>query len=942
MITFRVQNIPLNWSWQDLKAAISTLCDSEISSPSITGTLLRAADPSLKSQVALIRFSEITPDLLKPVADDETRETIKYANYHGTYLQFDTNFRGMTPLFCPSEDEDISLDIVAVTGLGGHPYASWASRDVDVFWLRDFLGDDIPKCRVLTFGYNTTLSIDSNYRFEDFSKELLSDLARVRSSKTALSRPLVLMGHSYGARLITQVIHRGMDASDIERYITHKLPSTSARHKIVQGLRADNEEALNGLQNFIDLLPRFLVVSVYERVLSKKLIPVGSNENSGHELKTGPWKRIGEPYTPVTESSAVLGLPANFEITIPSDLNHSNIAKISHRGPVYQELLKHLKKIEVETSQNAFLFTKLLPIDPRERWDLNLNPLLQKYQQTVTTAATDDTLIHPTSTLIRVATHIIEDLCSKINFAANDSSLLKGAVLNMRIAQYHLGLLDKTISDVEKGANNLRETRTMILKLRSSLMDLIHLLDRIFYSFATYSTRPGQQQASLPTAINEQLESLVVALGQQSELLGSLLEAPTSSSSSSSSPLIPYMKGEILARMATSQDYSNWDQGNTITWLSFDRLFFPAESLSETTRDSDDWIQKVVQIFKTWGAEKLKLRARRFGVLDYNGHLQKVMVEFRPYPANIKPSSREMEDSGFATEGDKDYRLRKWAVVQLARMLLSTSKNSQSPLSRFPSVPFLYLADMSASSPPSFALIYSAEGLYSLQELIQGDGTPPSVAQRILLVLSYAQALAALHIANMVHGGFSTDNLYLRFPQAGGFEKPNLKRSIAEGEALLAGFETARSFGGMTDSLDIEDPDLRVYVHPERLSQGSEKPRQQPSYDVFGLGMVMVEIGMWKLLRSLPQYPGPSETDKTRQRFCRSQRTNFREETTPKNLGGLYADIIAFCLEKGSDPLMEGYTRRPELSDDDSFGSWKTLRVVELIQECARQTGALG
>jgi hypothetical protein len=77
-----------------------------------------------------------------------------------------------------------------VTGLDGNAYGSWANREVNVMWLRDYLKDDMPKCRVLTFGYNTKLTINNNYRFEDFCKELLSQLSLSRSSYTVILHPL--------------------------------------------------------------------------------------------------------------------------------------------------------------------------------------------------------------------------------------------------------------------------------------------------------------------------------------------------------------------------------------------------------------------------------------------------------------------------------------------------------------------------------------------------------------------------------------------------------------------------------------------------------------------------------------------------------------------------------------------------------------------------------
>jgi hypothetical protein len=49
-------------------------------------------------------------------------------------------------------------------------------------WLRDFLPKDLPECRVLTFGYNTKLSLDSNYRFSHFCTDLRHAVRRSRPS----------------------------------------------------------------------------------------------------------------------------------------------------------------------------------------------------------------------------------------------------------------------------------------------------------------------------------------------------------------------------------------------------------------------------------------------------------------------------------------------------------------------------------------------------------------------------------------------------------------------------------------------------------------------------------------------------------------------------------------------------------------------------------------
>lgn len=46
--------------------------------------------------------------------------------------------------------------MIAITGLAGHAFASWAQPD-GAMWLRDYLPKDVKNVRVLTYGYNSQL-----------------------------------------------------------------------------------------------------------------------------------------------------------------------------------------------------------------------------------------------------------------------------------------------------------------------------------------------------------------------------------------------------------------------------------------------------------------------------------------------------------------------------------------------------------------------------------------------------------------------------------------------------------------------------------------------------------------------------------------------------------------------------------------------------------------
>lgn len=76
------------------------------------------------------------------------------------------------------------VDIVAVHGLGGDFYTTWAwpgdkSRKQDVFWLSQLLPRDLPGARVFSFGYASELVFSRSVAgIRDYARQLLQALLR--------------------------------------------------------------------------------------------------------------------------------------------------------------------------------------------------------------------------------------------------------------------------------------------------------------------------------------------------------------------------------------------------------------------------------------------------------------------------------------------------------------------------------------------------------------------------------------------------------------------------------------------------------------------------------------------------------------------------------------------------------------------------------------------
>jgi hypothetical protein len=86
---------------------------------------------------------------------------------------------------CPliPELNNIPLSLIAVTGLNGHPFASWKEKDGNFMWLRDGLPQALPNTRIMTYGYNSRLSGSASFAsISDYGKSLLASVVSTRAT----------------------------------------------------------------------------------------------------------------------------------------------------------------------------------------------------------------------------------------------------------------------------------------------------------------------------------------------------------------------------------------------------------------------------------------------------------------------------------------------------------------------------------------------------------------------------------------------------------------------------------------------------------------------------------------------------------------------------------------------------------------------------------------
>jgi predicted alpha/beta-fold hydrolase len=224
-------------------------------------------------------------------------------------------------------------DIVAVHGINGDPLESFthSSASSACCWLRDLLPNDIPECRVFSYGYDdagfvlpgASLSTPSN-TIRMLSSQLLN-LLLLEREQDETARPLIFIGHGLGGLIIKSLLvearmkaqmnqtifestagvlfmgtpHRATSAASLGIILAKMVSILGTNPRInsavMRQLEWDSEWIQRSNEEFVHIAQNFEIYSFYEE---------------------RPTRVMGFI---VDRSSAVLGLPNEISISLNSD-----------------------------------------------------------------------------------------------------------------------------------------------------------------------------------------------------------------------------------------------------------------------------------------------------------------------------------------------------------------------------------------------------------------------------------------------------------------------------------------------------------------------------------------------------------------------------------------------------------------------------------------------
>ncbi|KAK6498904.1 hypothetical protein TWF481_011474 [Arthrobotrys musiformis] len=160
-------------------------------------------------------------------------------------VTIDKGFRGLTPLYEPTDPKTVKANVIAVMGLTPHPYGVWQGERKDHMWLRHSFkhSEGLKDCRSLIFGYNGDLWVEALYKKEDFVNDLIDTFTKFTALHPNVTQaplfqvlqamtnryphtqePIIFVGHSYGGLLITDLLRKSFSRhNDAQAYRVYQV-----------------------------------------------------------------------------------------------------------------------------------------------------------------------------------------------------------------------------------------------------------------------------------------------------------------------------------------------------------------------------------------------------------------------------------------------------------------------------------------------------------------------------------------------------------------------------------------------------------------------------------------------------------------------------------------------------------------------------------------------
>lgn len=163
----------------------------------------------------------------------------------------------------------------------------------------------------------------------------------------------------------------------------------------------------------------------------------------------------------------------------------------------------------------------------------------------------------------------------------------------------------------------------------------------------------------------------------------------------------------------------------------------------------------------------------------------------------------------------------------------------------------------------------------------------PALGEVFVLAHTLAKSILSFHKAGWLHKSISAFNMVF-FPLDSGSPGNSL------GTFRLMGFNYSReSSTGVFTVGPVEDADIKDYRHPEYRKAGSAS-RFREEFDYYSIGMVLLELGRWKPLRSMTK---AKHLERMNPNELTTHLIDAEVSQLRSSMGLYYHDAVLTCLQ---------------------------------------------
>ncbi|KAI0547663.1 hypothetical protein F4679DRAFT_586334 [Xylaria curta] len=191
------------------------------------------------------------------------------------------------------------------------------------------------------------------------------------------------------------------------------------------------------------------------------------------------------------------------------------------------------------------------------------------------------------------------------------------------------------------------------------------------------------------------------------------------------------------------------------------------------------------------------------------------------------------------------------------------------------------------------------------------SATRPSMDSRMAIALGISKAIQKWHSVGWVHQGINSHNIL--------FFRSKITGELDYHHPFLHGFDFARPNFDRSIGFAMDDIAFNVYRHPSR--QGTVRQGHRKIHDLYSLGVVLLEIGLWQTAKSmlnlLKQYE-PCEIKELLQSSCSGRLAHYA--------GVSFQSAVASCLSSEFGVEVDN-------EKGSGLGRAFELKVIEMIRK---------